>query len=377
MKRSQSSRLKQNQKKMKKITNLSILVLILFLGACSAPRVVSKADFSDASTTASSGKLIYHLPTTVVNIKVTAQKVTEKRGPYYRYSERYLNLSDIITEDREYWEITEAVIFTSGNPDPEKSFSIAAQGIPAGAAVNLTPDGTLLGFNSSFDKGFHKTSEPTNDSSKKVDEINFNDIPFTEEQLIKTSSAATAEEVAAAIYDIRETRRRLLEGDVKNLPPDEGSYRRILEGLDRMEEQYLSLFKGKKQTQTTTKTFTFTPDITASANQVLFRFSGQKGFTQIDDMTGTPVYIEVVNHEATENNKIQVNPKERTGMIYCKPGKATVKVIDRTKLLTEENVLLGQFGSLHTMPPSLLDNPNTSVQMDPATGAILNIRVQE
>jgi hypothetical protein len=361
---------------MRKIKNLSILVILALFWACSTPKTISKADFSSADSTASPGKLHYHLPTTVINIEVTTRKVNEKRGPYYRYSERYLNLSDIITEDREYWEITGARLYTTGIPDTNRFFSISAEGTPAGAAVSLTPDGTLLGFNLSPSNSSQKQL-PINDKNiqDSTDEITFDDIPFTEEQLIKTSGAATAEEVASEIYNIRHSRRRLLEGDIKNLPPDEGSYKRILEGLDRMEKQYLSLFKGKKQIDTQTRTFTFVPNANAAANQVLVRFSAQKGFTGIDDMTGTPVYIEIISSDdIAENNQVQMNPKERTGMIYCKPQKATVKVIDRTKLLTQKEVLIGQYGTLHTLPVSLLDNPDTVLELDPATGAIVNIR---
>jgi hypothetical protein len=360
---------------MRKIKNLSIVIILALLGACTAPRTISKADFNTADATAGSGKLYYHLPTTVINIEVTARKVIEKRGPYYRYSERYLNLSDIIAEDKEYWEITGATIYTTGIPDSNRFFSISAEGTPAGAAVSLTPDGTLLGFNIPA-TGSSQKSLPID--AKNIEEstveFNFDDIPYTEEQLIKTSSAATAEEVAAEIYNIRDSRRRLLEGDIKNLPPDEGSYQRILDGLDRMEKQYLSLFKGKKQINTQKHTFRFVPDANASANQVLFRFSTQKGFTGIDDMAGTPVYIEVLSEEAAKNNQVQINSKERTGMIYCKPQKATVKIIDRTMLLTQEEMLIGQYGTLHTLPVSLLDNPDTIVELDPATGAIVNIR---
>ncbi len=361
---------------MKTIQNLSILFLLVFFGACSTPKTISKADFSSADSAASPGKLYYHLPATVINIEVTARKVTEKRGPYYRFSERYLNLSDIITEDNEYWEITGANIYTTGTPDTSRYYSISAEGTPAGAAISLTPDGTLLGFNiSSSDAIKAKKSAPGNNRNQHSPEpISFDDIPFTEEQLIKTSSAATAEEVAAEIYNIRDYRRRLLEGDIQNLPPDEGAYKRILESLDRMEKQYLSLFKGKKQEETQMRTFTFMPDANTTDNQVLFRFSSNKGFAGIEDMTGTPVYIEVIGEDTDKKNQISGNSKERTGMIYCKPQKATVKVIDRTRLLNQKDILIGQYGTLHTLPVSLLDDPDTTIELDPTTGAIINIR---
>jgi hypothetical protein len=263
-------------------------------------------------------------------------------------------------------------------------FQVTIDGVPSGAAVNLTPEGILKGINMPNNThpqpntGEHTQTVTTfEEISTSPDDLTFDETPFTEEQLIKTSGAATAEEVAAEIYRLRDARRRLLDSDMQTLPPDDGAYKRILQGLDKMEKEYLSLFRGKQETITVSKTFTFFPDLGAPNNQVLFRFSSQKGFTDTSDMSGTPVYIEVqFDKEAIENNPTipERTEEERSGMIYCRPVKATVKVIDRTLLLNEKEFQIAQFGSLHQLPPSLLDNPNTSIQLDPVTGALIEIK---
>lgn len=358
-----------------------VALVIIALGACSSPKSVSKADFESVkSTSQHQNGIFYHLPATVIKIEVTAKKTIEKRGPYYRYSQRYLNLSDIIKEDYAGWEIEDARISTAGIPDSNRMFRITSEGTPAGAAVSLTPDGTIKGINISDDEcDSQKEKEDTTTKPKKLEDISFDDIPFSEEQLIKTSSAATAEEVANEIYRLRDARRRLLESDMQKLPPDNGAYQKILTEIDKMEKQYLSLFKGKRETETIKKTFTFYPKSSEPTNEVLFRFSSQKGFTEISDMTGTPVYIDLRAENTAENRNIQTPDieKERSGLIYCRPAKATVKVVDRTLLLNEQEVLIGQFGSLHQMSPSLLDSPDISVKLDSATGAILEIKTKK
>lgn len=373
---------KDNFKAMK---NIFILSMLLAMGACSTQQPISRADFSLAkeNQTVPEG-ILYNLPSTVLKIELTAIKTVEKRGPYYRYSQRYLNLSDIITEDKTSWEITGAKVFTSSVPDPERTFYVTSKGTPSGAAVNLTPDGILKGVNLSgtLKETIDKEIEVLKPTRSAEQDLSFNDIPFTEEQLIKTSSAATAEEVANEIYRLRDARRRLLESDMQKLPPDNGAYERLLQEMDQLEEQYLSLFKGMRQTTTVTRTFTFAPEAGKPDNQVLCRFSSQKGFTDIMDMSGTPVYIEIqaetVEEEQStqETEQTQNEEEERSGLFYCRPAKATVKIIDRTVLLNEKEVLLGQFGSLHQLPPSLLDHPETVVKMDPATGALLEIQTK-
>lgn len=359
-----------------------ILLIGIIAVACSFQKDISRADFEPVNDSITSSKegVFYHLPKTVIEIEVTARKIIEKRGPFYRYSGRYLDLSEVITDDNTYWEITDASISTEGTPDSARLFRISAKGNPAGAAVSLTPEGTLKGFNTSNNSSGSKPSNSQNepDTTRSAEDISFDEVPFTEEQLIKTSSAATAEEVAQEIYNLRDTRRRLLESDMATLPPDDGAYKRIFDNINKLEEQYLSLFKGKREVITKTKKFHFIPEADAPANQVLFRFSKEKGFADIVDMTGTPVYIEINNApDAEERDFSAPSDQERTGLIYCKPRKATVQVIDRTVLLNEKEVMIGQFGSLHQLPAGLLDNSNTSIEIDPKTGALINIHTNQ
>ncbi|MFW6043533.1 MAG: DUF4831 family protein [Marinilabiliaceae bacterium] len=359
-----------------------IFLILILAAACSSQKDISKADFepvNDSIPTSTKG-VFYYLPKTVIEVEVTARKVIEKRGPFYRYSGRYLDLSDVITEDNTYWEITDASISTTGIPDPDRLFRISAKGTPAGAAVSLTPEGTLKGFNIKDQSSESKSRDRQNeaDTTLSTEDISFDDVPFTEEQLIKTSSAATAEEVAQEIYNLRDTRRRLLESDMATLPPDDGAYNRILDDISKLEKQYLSLFKGKREKITQTKTFRFTPEASTPIDEVLFRFSKEKGFTDMDDMSGTPVYIEIGNAPVAENRSFSASQdKTRTGLIYCRPVKATVQVIDRTVLLNEKEVMIGQFGSLHQLSPELLDNGKPSIQLDPKTGAIIEIHTNQ
>lgn len=359
-----------------------ILIISIIVVACVPQKNISKANFEPVndSIPSSAEGVFYHLPKTVIEVEVTARKIIEKRGPFYRYSRRYLDLSEVITEDNTYWEITNAGISTKGIPDPDRLFRISAKGTPAGAAVSLTPEGTLKGFNIQDQAPASRSSGRENkaDTTLSAEDISFDDVPLTEEQLIKTSSAATAEEVAQEIYNLRDARRRLLESDMTNLPPDDGAYRRILDNINKLEQQYLSLFKGIRETITQTKTFRFVPDANTPANQVLFRFSKEKGFTEISDMSGTPVYIEIGNASIPDKRNFSVSAnQERTGLIYCRPVKTTVQVIDRTVLLNEKEVMIGQFGTLHKLSTDLLDSSNTSIRMDPKTGALIEIHTNQ
>lgn len=360
---------------MKKII-LASVTLSLFACTVQKPAYKAAVDQISAGAAATEG-IYYYLPKTAIRVEVTAEKTIEKTGPFYRYSQRYLNLSDVITEDSEQWRIGTARITTTGVPHPNRRFRITAEGTPSAAAVSLTPNGILRGLNLFMQPALQPTPEISEYAlPQDAQTLNFDDVPFTEEQLLKTSTAAMAEEVAKEIYRLRQSRSRILASDAQLLPPDEGAYQSVLNQLDEQEKKFLSLFKGKKVTHKITRTFFFMPDTLNQGNQVLFRFSAQNGFLEPLDVSGTPVYIDLKSEgtlpqdlslPATDKN----NPER--GLVYCIPATARVKIIDRTVLLTEGEVQLGQFGALRRMPSSMLDIAGTIVVVDPATGGLLQV----
>ncbi len=358
--------------------NIIFVFTALFLFACNVQQPVFKATIDQTGPGAAATEgIYYYLPKTAIRVEVTAEKTIEKAGPFYRYSQRYLNLSDVITEDREEWRIGTARINTTGVPHPERRFRINAEGTPSAAAVSLTPNGILRGLNLFMQPAFEPEAETSVSHLPPDSEtLNFDDVPFTEEQLLKTSTAAMAEEVAKEIYRLRQSRSRILESDAQLLPPDEGAYQSVLNQLDELEKKFLSLFKGKKVTHKITRTYFFIPDTLNQGNQVLFRFSAQNGFLEPLDVSGTPVYIDLKSEGALPQTlSLQATDKNdpERGLVYCTPATARVRIIDRTLLLTEREVQLGQFGALRRMPSSMLNTPGTIVVIDPATGGLLQV----
>ena len=354
-----------------------VLVTFLMVGCSTGRKVVNSGMVTQSDSTSPNGHgLWYYLPKTVIKVTVTAEKQVQKAGPFYRYSQRFLNISDVITEDQEKWVLTGAKISTEGVADSSRLFHVSTKGQPGLAVLNRSADGVLLSVNARPVK--QKRPMPENTSIKEIDlnSINFNDAPFTEEQLIKTSTTAMAEEVAKEIYRLRALRQSILEGNADQLPPDGQSYRITLDEINRLEKACLELFIGKKKVQEVTHTYIYTPSADSDFNSVLFRFSETKGFVDASNLTGTPVYIQVeastaeaVNYVAQEDKK----ESDNRGLVYCEPATARVKIIDRTLLLTSEQVLLAQLGKLLRLPADLLDSQQMGVQLQPETGALVKV----
>jgi len=320
--------------------------------------------------------ITYTLPKTVVNIEIETEKIIKKAGPYYRYSKRFLNLTNVITEDSEESIIKDVKINTEGKPNELQRYNIYSTGNTSANLVQLSQDGILLGINTKLHKPNTK-SQDTESPLISVDDIYFDNISLPEELLYKTSTAAMAQEAANMIYKIRNNRIKLLSGELENLPPDGDAYKVVLNNLDKMEKDFISLFAGKTISVKSTKNFTILPTpLSSYDNHVLCRFSAQKGIIDAMDITGTPIYLKITTSPYIRlKNKQTKTPKEikSNGLFYNLPGTATISVIDKNHELISKEVQLAQYGQVISMPASILEQENIMIEFCPITGALKSI----
>lgn len=356
---------------------IGILLMVgAILSGCSAGREIrtGSVDAFNSPTPVEHG-IWYYLPETVIRVEIIAEKRVAKAGPFFRFSQHLLNISDVITENSETWSIVGANITTWGQPDKSRIYRVTPNMSASLGAVTLTSSGILGGINTEVEdvtENLPAIAQP----GITLANLKFEDIPFTGEQLIKGSTTAMAEEVAREIYRLREMRLNILKGNVDLLPPDKGAYNMVLEEITRQERAFVELFKGKEQTERVSAFFDFVPDTLNPLNTILLRFSAQSGLLEKMDVRGTPVFIEVevdgkhrVDHVALEDRKAT----NTRGLVYRKPVPAVVRVIDRTLLLSSKQVMLGQFGQTLRLPADLLDNPGVGVKFDTSTGALKKV----
>lgn len=352
-----------------------ILFLLTILPSVYAKDPVSTVTvapiLSDAD--AANNGIIYSLPTTAIRINVEAELTIHKVGPFFRYSNKYLNLGNVITEDSEEWKIVSTHIEAFGTSNDLQRFKISTENANL-PAISLTPDGVICGINTECTEDI-----PTfEDSNCTIPDINFDNIKLERSVLTKTSTAAMAEEAANAIYRLREKRQHLLGGDDVVILHDEGSYRTVLAEIDSLETEYLSLFIGKTETFHVSRTFTIIPDPRGMTSTVIARFSPTEGFLDVMNLNGKPIYADVTFDKCTRINELPSDAKERkkeplTGLRYIIPCSMHVKVVDRNILLTEKDFSCSQNGQLATLPASILLNENVQIQFDHTNGSLKGI----
>ena len=330
--------------------------------------VTSVADDADAAN----GGIIYALPTTVVRVTIEAELTIEKVGPYYKYSNRYLNLTNVITENSRSWRIVGAKVETLGKVDNSRRYKITAtEELPA---VSLTSDGVIEGINI---KNNNKRKAKIANESDDIEDISFDDIALERSVLTKTSTAAMAEEAAQAIYRFREKRMSLLGGENATILHDEGSYRAVLSRLDSLENDYISLFAGRRAKFRIIKQFDIIPSTSGEKSIVIARFTKEKGFLDAMNIEGQPIYVDF----SFAQNKVPAlaeGSKQRkaapiNGLRYIIPGQLNVKVIDRNNLLVESDVLCAQNGQVASLPASILSDNKKIIIINSTNGSLEKI----
>lgn len=319
------------------------------------------------------GGIVYALPQTVLRIKLTAQVIVESVGPYYQYSTRYLNLTDVVTQNQAKWSLVSADIETVGVADYSKRFKVSAADAAQLPSLALAEDGVLLAVNGAA----ALPEAPVSDAQPVISFANFADVPLSQSALSRTSKAAQAEDVAQTIYALRSARISLISGDKEAASlPDAGSYKLALSQIDNLERRYVELFAGRRDTITVVKYVDVTPDYNGANSVIPVRFSQTAGFVDALDLTGKPVYVDMEFSDASKLNAFPDGSKQRvsaplTGLRYCVPGLLSVKVLDRNILLCQSQVRCSQNGQIAALHAAMLQTH--TIVLDSATGALVSV----
>ncbi len=318
---------------------------------------------------AANGGVVYALPQTVIRVKLTARVIVESAGPFYQYSTRLLNLTDVVTQNAMRWSLVSAEVQTVGCADYSNRFKVSASDAALLPSISLSSEGVLSGVNACAPK----ESAEADLSAPALSYVNFAEVPLAQSVVSRTSKAAMAEDAAQSIFSLRAARVALLSGDVDARLPDAGSLALALERIDDLERQHVEMFAGRRDTVTVVKYVDVTPDYNGANSLVPIRFSETAGFVDALDLTGKPVYVDIEFSDKAKVNALPDNSKERkssplTGLRYYIPGCVSVRVLDRNILLCQTEVRCTQNGVIATLPASLLSTH--SLLFDTATGAI-------
>ena len=320
--------------------------------------------------------VVYSLPKTSVVVTLKIKKTVYKRGEFYQYSQRYLNI-DPITESRTQYSIEDVVIDNVGVANPEQSYMVVFNPKSVAPFVELTEDGLIAAINTDAD-----IIQKTKITLPEADEAPLNARRFlSEEVLAAGSTGKQAELVSRQIFDLRRSKNDILIGEADNMPPDGEAYKIVISQINNQEKALSELFTGSTQSEYFTKQLTIIPENNDIDRLVIGRFSEKLGLVDSDNLAGAPIYlslkskIPVANQFMNDKERAAFEKKLADGVVYNIPAKAQLSLEFNNKTLYNQEIDVVQYGVQDVLTKRMLDNKKQPIKVlfFPNLGAIKQI----
>lgn len=312
----------------------------------------------------------YVLPKTVLTATVTYKQIKQTPGPYAQYAERFLGLSTVIQAEQTSHELLSVSLASTAVPDQSAWFHVKQTDNKRHVALKLSPEGFLLGCNLSQPETSAPALPPISEkrmAEAKPEQPQATTL-LTRDMQQATSTVRLAELAAAQIFTIRETRMSLLQQETEHTPSDGGSFRLILDELNRMETHFLELFTGTKTSTYLVKQLEFEPK--REEEVVLFRFNLQNGMVDKNDLSGSPVTMKLTKKAIPDMGTLKKREEKKPalpGIFYRIPCPTSIAIYDTQQTYVQTTISLPQLGSINVLPITLTG----TFRLSPDTGSLL------
>ena len=337
----------------------------------------------DSTTNFNTKGLIYALPRSVLKIKVEATKEVVVPGPYGKFAQKYLGISDVPVKRSEEWSITNIDIVSNLESDPTSLYAVTPGDESKIDFLKLTNSGLIipvngLGVNSiplkngkdeNHDKGIVFTdmsnlpfigTEKTTFYNKVQRDSVFVRVPVQKDMIVEKNAEEKAREAADFIFSLRKRRSDFLSVDADHNLNGDG-LKVVFDEINRLEQEYLSLFIGKSFSENSVSYFEFVPVQPEGETTILFRFSATKGILPSSDLSGNPYLLKSEPESIPESYntlfKSITIEKEKpiTDLVYYRiPISANVKVSDGKNDVFTRRTTIYQYGPTVRMPIKFL-----------------------
>lgn len=320
--------------------------------------------------------LYYSLPQTMLQLDFLIEETDCEPGPLSDYAPIYFSMEEPIDYAATEYKLLEVRMKSVATPDPNATFFVSVfSGRGGGKALfDILPNGIIrsIGSGNALDVVEMPATSIVPQSTCCQQENDRRG--FVSLMTSGKSDAQLAREAADKIAEIRDSKFKLVSGyyETAYLPE---SFKEMYAKLDAMEEEYLSLFLGKRLKKTVVKTVYVIPSKEV-ATQTVAKFSETEGFSSGTSGIGNPIMVQTLslNTTAAINAPSQSAVESMTydnKVFYRVPDTAHVKVSYDNETLVEDRLVINQLGVLMMAPFA-----NTRMDFDTSTGQILNYRMQ-
>jgi len=342
---------------------------MVLLFSCATPDrfIVTELGYEPSETVES---VIYALPQTGLKVRMIYKKDIFVPGPFADYAQKMLGIEGARKERSEEYTIQTVLVESYTEPDGKAFYTVSSlEGQPDMELIKRAESNQLiLRDNYLTDTDIAVHSSRKNDSSilfkdvtmhsnvemqehtiykTLITDTSFVRVPVTTEQMERKTLEKKAEEAANLILEIRSDRYYLSAGLVDPLPAG-FDLRSAMDGLDRLEEAYLSLFIGKSYSEEFVKDYYRVPEGSIAEERFLLDyFSSSKGIVRED---GDPIELVILpsgNSRSFKNLLSQVPEPDVYNRIYYRiPEICDVSVIHSGRKLCGKRTSIYQSGAL-------------------------------
>lgn len=310
-------------------------------------------------------EITYALPNTVFTVKVSIQQEQFFAGPYAAYAKKFLNL-DVRQQDGATCSLLGAELIARTEADQKALYTcdaenanllaLGAQGLVAlqnKADASSMPWRFAPPASARFDGSISSPlREETRITYKSIKTDNGEvQVPVEHKAKQAKSEEDKAAEAAETLLSLRRERLNIVSGNTDASYSGEALGAAIRE-LDRMEEQYLALFRGYSVTGTVEAAFDVIPDPELKHQRYLaFRLTD--GGPVPDGVKGIPYYIELEPEEMAFPAEDEKKNKVKSNSIHFRiPAVCKVKLTRDGVRLLETRSLVYQLGKESVYTPN-------------------------
>ncbi len=372
-----------------------LLGVVLFFVSCqNSWYTVSEQEADDEVR---SEGVMYYLPRTALDVDIIIHVHHFTPGPFAQYSDSYLNIAEVEQQELTFWDIQNVSVSESAEADPNACFWIVPKAsLPM---ISYANQNILAGINAEYQYVTDKNAERKFLSTKVIP----NDILFTDLNVKKNKYEVLdttwrviekdsviqripvyrsvekekgwhqkAQDAADFIIKIRK-RRFKLEAAIEEQQADGEGVAIMIQKLEELEAEYLSLFIGKTETETIRYHYRIVPE-SNQAEQIFSLANLDIETAEVLSEEGQSSAIKLKLFSLSPQNIVQPTPEKQkeTALIVRSAGVANCKILLNDDVVYQKQVTIPQLGQLVRIPESLVSE-DSKVRIDCKTGNLQSI----
>lgn len=336
------------------------LAIFIMLGATNlSSQILNPGDRVPA------GAIVYSLPITNIHLIVEATHESFIAGPYAKFAQKYLGV-EAIEGNRESFKISsvELIPYIEADPSVNIALFLGKQRNASANFLEMTNQGLIMWSDSYAGKsqkiqfsdlnsnalyaksvaGSNLTSEQSTLYRTVKGASGAERVAVQQQHVVEKSIEKRAEEIASQIFHLRAKRLNIITGDTDATFSGD-ALRAAVEEINRLEEEYLTLFMGKTNTKIQKMSF----DVVPKANNekqiyIAFRISESSGLMPANNLSGRPVVLELIKEEKVASVNIDASSSSKDKVTYRKPAVVNARLMDGQELLLQSRIPVYQLG---------------------------------